>query len=428
MGVWTEVKTPIPVECSLALNVLNETLLYLGYRYEVGLPCKRSPSLLPSNRQAALKLFYFLDRRLLKDKANVESYSKIMNEYVALGFASKMAAEEVNEINNAYYIPHHSVFSSQKLRVVFNASSLVQGVSLNQFLYKGPDLLNSLIGVLMRFRLHRIPVSSDIEKMFYQVRMLEKDRPYLSFVWREPGSPELPGTYRMNVHIFGAVSSPSVCQFVLLRTAEDNQKDFPEVTDLVQSSFYVDNFLKSFEGEREAITNCQQLSEMLKRGGFRLTKWLSSSRTLMSEIDCKERLDPTLDLEFDPLPTEKTLGIFWDSDADDFLFRIKTLHQAKTKREIFSSVSSIYEPLGFLSPVVLLAKTLLQAIWKADFDWDEPLPQELLRSWKDWSDALISLRKVRIPRCMKGKIFSPKFKRLHVCRDASEVGFGAVVY
>ena len=107
--------------------------------------------------------------------------------------------------------------------MVFNASAEYQGASLNKLLFKGPDLLISLIGVFLRFRFHRIPVSSDIEKLFHQMKVLEKDRTKFFFIWGEPGSADPPSTYCMTVHIFGAVLSPSTCQFVLSRTAEENR-------------------------------------------------------------------------------------------------------------------------------------------------------------------------------------------------------------
>ena len=156
-----------------------------------------------------------MEKGLIRKLDRAKNYSRIVNEYISLGFASRVPADYAQ-----FYIPHHAVTTSEKLRVVFNASAEYQGVSLNKSLCKGPDLLISLLGVFLRFRLNRIPVSSDIEKMFHQVRVLEEDRPNLSFIWREPGSEDPPSTYCMSVHIFDAISSPSTCQFVLNRTAE----------------------------------------------------------------------------------------------------------------------------------------------------------------------------------------------------------------
>ena len=164
-------------------------------------------------------------------------------------------------------------------------------------MYYSKGLFAKKIGVFLRFRFHRIPVSSDIEKMFHQVKVLEKDRPKLPFIWREPRSADPPSTYCRTEHIFGAVSSPSTCQFVLNRTTEENCEQFPEVADLVKKSFYVDNFLHSFEDEEDAVKKFESLYRMLQKGGFRLTKWLLSSREVMAGIKSKERIKPTLYLD-----------------------------------------------------------------------------------------------------------------------------------
>ena len=68
---------------------------------------------------------------------------------------------------------------------------------------------------------------------------------------------------------------------------------------------------------------------------------------------------------------EKTLGIYWNSEKDYFIFKLSPDLNARTKRHILSVTSSIYDPLGFLSPVTLLAKILMQPIWRENFAWDE---------------------------------------------------------
>ena len=111
--------------------------------------------------------------------------------------------------------------------------------------------------------------------------MLESDRPYLSFIWRRPGSTEPPDTYRMVVHIFGTVSSPISCQFVLNHCADEDSSTYGDVSHFVQNCFYVDDYLDSVDDEELAIQRCRRLSETLLKGGFRLTKWLSCGRRVL---------------------------------------------------------------------------------------------------------------------------------------------------
>jgi len=188
----------------------------------------------------------------------------------------------------------------------------------------------------------------------------------------------------MTVHIFGAKSSPATCLFVLNCTAETNKEEFQDVAPLVKSNFYVDNYLDSVDCEAEVIRRCQRLSKLLACGGFRLTKWFSSNRAVLSSIDSGERMTPTLDLDLDRIPTEKTLGVHWDCDQDTPRFKFRSSPNVDTKRKILAEVASIFDPLGLLAPVVLSVKIILQRIWREELGWDDALPEKILEDWKAW--------------------------------------------
>ena len=125
-----------------------------------------------------------------------------------------------------WYIPHHGVYHPKKntLRVVYDCGAVYQGTSLNSELLQGPDLTNSLVGVLLRFRREPVALMADIRSMFHQVRVSKPVIDFLRFIWWRDGHIEQdPIDHRMLVHLFGAVSSPSCASFALRRTAEDNQ-------------------------------------------------------------------------------------------------------------------------------------------------------------------------------------------------------------
>ena len=124
------------------------------------------------------------------------------------------------------YINYHGVYNEKKgkIRVVFNCSKQFKEQSLNSHLLQGPDLTNTLIGVLCRFRKAPVTFIADIESMFYQVKVPVQDRDLLRFFWLEEGdtSKNLK-EYCMTVHIFGATSSPGCSNFALKVTANDNE-------------------------------------------------------------------------------------------------------------------------------------------------------------------------------------------------------------
>ena len=125
-----------------------------------------------------------------------------MNKMFDNGYAEPVPEEELlkNE-GRTWYIPHHGVYHPQKkdkMRVVFDCSASYMGVSLHEQLLQGPDLTNSLVGVLLRFRKERVAVVGDIESMFHQVTVPAKDRGCLRFFWWPSGDTRLPPvTYRM---------------------------------------------------------------------------------------------------------------------------------------------------------------------------------------------------------------------------------------
>ena len=135
--------------------------------------------------------------------------------------------------------------------------------------------------------------------MYHQVLVPKEDRDLFRFVYRKPFSTGPPLTYRMKVHVFGAVSSPSTCIFALKKCAKDNSALFPKEAKSVTTSFYVDNYLESFDSEQEAIDRARGLRKMLALGGFNLTKWITTSRTMLNELSAFGLASPTIDFDFD---------------------------------------------------------------------------------------------------------------------------------
>ena len=160
------------------------------------------------------------------------------------------------------------------------------GTSLNDQLMQGPDLNNNLVGVLMRFRQEKFAIIADIESIFHQARVDPRDRDALRFLWWPSGElHSTPAEYKMAVHVFGATSSPSCACFYLLRTAEDNKDTFPnEIVNTVKTNFYLDDCLKSVRTRHDARLLVKMLTELLSRGGFSLTKWMSNDREVLASI------------------------------------------------------------------------------------------------------------------------------------------------
>ena len=181
---------------------------------------------------------------------------------------------------------------------------------------------------------------------------------------------------------------------------------------MIINNVYVDNYLDCTETEEEAISRRQDISALLKFGGFNMVQWLSSSRSVLATVD-KGDLSRSLDLDADRLPIERTLGMLWDCQTDTFIFKTSTRTDIKTKREVLQEISSIYDPMGFLVPVVMVAKVLKQDIWRSGIDWDDHLPPSLLSTWKAWASDLVSISGLKIPRCFRKLSKPTDYERTH---------------
>ena len=183
-----------------------------------------------------------------------------------------------------------------KVRRVLNGAAKFHGVSLNTKLLTGPGLLQTLIHVLMRFRQHPYAVSADIEGMFLQVGVIPEDRPSLRFLWREDPATDV-AVYQYVRHIFGSKDSPTCANYALQQTARDNRIQFLEATNSVENHFYMDDYLESSPTVNEATQKAQDLVDILEKGGFKLTKFVSNVPSLVNLVEPKSQLPTDFDRE-----------------------------------------------------------------------------------------------------------------------------------
>ena len=224
-----------------------------------------------------------MKRRFIKDPELHGRYAAVIDDYLQNGYAERVPENELDRSDGyVWYIPHHPVFHPEMLgknRVVFDCAAKYRNVSLNDCLYQGPDLNNILVGVLTRFRQEPVALVSDIESMFNQVHVTPDHCDALRFLWWPGGDVDQSSQeYRMKVHLFGGVSSPSCSGFALLKTAADNKDTFSvEAVDTVERNLYVDDCLKAVVDEDAAVDLVHDLRDLLSERGFRLTKWLTNS-------------------------------------------------------------------------------------------------------------------------------------------------------
>ena len=162
-----------------------------------------------------------------------------------------------------------SVQTRQGLHGFYDAAAKYRNCSLNDLL-KGPDLLNRMVSIVIRFRLGQFAVTSDIKPMFYQVRVGEEDRHTLRFLGRE-NSNDCINDYKMNVHLFGKNDSPCVVNFVIKKIAKDKYDADHLVAKSIEEHFYMDDFIKSGNSLETLLYTIVSVTNTLPNG-FKLHK------------------------------------------------------------------------------------------------------------------------------------------------------------
>lgn len=397
--------------------------------YTVQIPFKNEieSSQLGESRPRALARLLSLEKRLSNDyKLNLE-YKKFMSEYIKLGHMKQV--QWSNQIQGKYYIPHQPVIketsTTTKLRVVFDASSkTTNGKSLNDIMHVGPKIQDDLIDILLRWRSHRIGFTADIEKMYRQIRISEEDQDYHRILWRFSTNDPIQ-EFKLLTVTYGTAAAPYLAVKTIQRLAEDEKMSYPTASKISLQDFYVDDLMSGAEDEREAIETVNELISMFKASGITLRKWSSNNREVIKAIPVELRDESAVNIQEDD--TRRSLGLLWSPSDDSIRFKVALAPSQKlSKRTILADIAKLFDPLGWLSPVLVKAKLIMQTLWLEKLSWDEEVSQEIAACWNKFRQQLKSVEEISIPRwtyqSTKSKI------ELHGFSDASEKAYGAVVY
>ena len=408
------------------LEVWSKELKCVDGHFELPIP-KREGALFPNNYVAAESRLTSLVKSL-KRKGLMSRYNDEIVKLLNKGYAEPVEETECEEIDSVWYLPHHPVITDKKpgkLRVVFDCAAKYKGESLNDKCLQGPDLNNKLLHVLLRFRQHRYAFTADIESMYYQVRIPIEQRDILRFLWVKGGS-ETIQKFRMTGHVFGGVWCASSTSYAL-RQALVNREVDDAVSDTILRSFYVDDCLRSVERREDVAHIIDGTRNTLKDSGFNLTKFMVNDHDILQSIPLEHRATEAKD--FNPSTCSKVLGIRWSIAADEFYFDADVVSESQvTKRSILSIVASMYDPFGFINPLILSGKLMFQEATALKGTWDEEVPIGLASRWLSWLDSLKCLSELRIPRCIKPCEYNNAAMELHVFSDSSERAYGSCCY
>ena len=416
-----------------ALTQVKESLKYdiTTRRYTVGVPWKPGRPKLPDNREQAMSRLCNTERKLKKDEFTQTEYRKTIESYIEKGYMKRVSEEETPP-PEVWYLPHFPVVrmdkTSTKVRIVFDCSAQMDGVSLNDVIHAGPKLQQELFDVLIRFRRNPVALACDIKEMYMQVEIEEKDRPMFRILWRDCDGDRDPDVFEFSRVVFGKNAAPMECQFVAQENARRNRGLYPMAAETVLKSTYMDDSIDSVETEEEGIELYRQLEALWSLAGMQARKWISNSSKVVATTPEADRATK-ISLGDDKDPVIKALGLSWESKED--VLSISTAdvppNLSLTKRNVLKRIAAVFDPLGLVSPFVVVAKILLQELWTRGYDWDDEILDEIGDRILRWFQQLGSLGSLCVPRCLRWamKVIT---RKIITFADASIQAYGAVVY
>ena len=428
----------------MALIERNLELSPNGY-WIAGYPWIKNPENLPDNRQYVLKLLKQTENRLQKNPEFERAYCDQINDMFSREVARKVTESELLEYRGpVHYIAHHAVYKPSSkttpLRIVFNSSAQFKGHILNEYWAKGPNVfLNTLFGILIRFRENYVGFIGDVKKMYNSVRIKLLDQHCHRFLWRDMKLDTPPETYVITRANMGDKPSGTIASLALRKTAELDRENYPIEYEIIVNSTYMDDIIDCTDTVESAISITSNISKILRRGHFNIKEWIMSRN---KQTDVK-----AIDISND---TEKVLGMYWVLQGDYFKFEVhlnfsrkrgnlRTEHDLSlenfeqlvpkiiTKRMVLSQINGIFDPLGLVSPFVVKGKILLRQLCLEKFGWDDPITEKMRLDWMKFFREMFELNNVHFNRAVK-PVDATNEPMLIIFSDASREAYGAVCY
>ena len=331
-----------------------------------------------------------------------------------------------------HYIPHKPVEEkneqSTKLRIVYDASAKEDKdlPSLNDCLEIGPPLQRKIFDILTRIRFKPILLTGDLKQTFLQIFIRESERDALNFIWVDDLESKRKTIYRVTRVLFGLGPSPFLLNGTLQQHFERCKDKHGNCIKELSDGIYVDDIHIGSKNVTEVTEMKETSVKIFADGGFELHKLHSNS--LLLDGDTTLAFNTTFAKEKLNVKSSETkiLGVKGSKDKDLLSIAFPQQEIQVTKRTVLSTIASIYDPLGLVSPAVLTAKVIFRDICDRKLSWDVQLPNDLRKQWLKWMKTLPS--QVSIPRLIPTEGKEITLIELHGFADASILGCCAVVY
>ncbi|XP_065356083.1 uncharacterized protein LOC135950472 [Calliphora vicina] len=262
--------------------------------------------------------------------------------------------------------------------------------------------------------------------MYRQILVDPKETKLQRIVFRRKSNEDLK-EYELKTVTFGVNCAPFLAIRTLLQLAEDVEDKWPLASKILRHMMYVDDALAGAHEISLAVKARDQLILALSSAGFSMRKWTSNNERILQCISKEDLLNENF-LEINDESVAKTLGIRWNARTDRFYFSTSAFSSKErfTKREVLSTIAKLFDPAGWLGPIVVIAKILMQQIWSEKTKWDDDISEAALIKWKQFLCDYPAINDIQIYRWIG---FKPSTTlEVHGFCDASEKAYGACIY
>ena len=364
-----------------------------------------------------------LDRVLVKleNDGLYDKYNSVFEQQLTDGIIEEVSLEGL-DINEHTFVPHRPVIkyddtATTKTRIVLNCSfSTGKSPSLNQAAYPGINLLNNLLELLLKLRTFCYVAIADLKQAYLMIKLKEiADRNRFTVLWRDRTGKLI--VYRYKSLVFGFVSSSFILSHVLSHHL--NKYDYDVCTEALINNMYVDNFLFTHNDAEQVVQVYSQARQRMAEAGFDLRSWATNCEALQQRID-EDGCGVT-----HSSPYEKILGYNYSASKDELsVVGVEVISNGPiTKRILLSKISSVFDPLGLLNPILVRSKILMQRVWQSKITWDDELDLDCMREWTQIESDLNLLDQMKFPRYVCNENST-----LYIFCDSSKHVYGFVCF
>ena len=412
------------------------TLDPVSHKWTVQYPCRIDPNKLKNNKEQAKVLAERTENRLIKE-GTLSIYNEQMYDMLDRGVIVEIKKEEDECYNGpVFHVSHHDVrkpnSSSTPIRLVINSSLRYLGLSPNDVWIQCPNQLNDMWGILIRFRAHKIALVGDIKKMYNSIHTTSTEKHMRRILWRFGNKDEEFTTYGVDQVMFGDRPAATITAIAIRETAEIYKNIDEVAAEKIKEDTYVDDIATGVDEESELAVLKNNMKAILGKAGLEAHEFVRSG----------DNSEETLAL----LGSGKSrvLGTGWSPPSDEFSVTVKinvskkyrgarteqdyTMEDipkliaiALTRRILQGIVYSFFDVYGLVAPITIQMKIELRNLFSKDLNlsWDEPVPEEIKKTWIQVLQKVKSVERVKFRRCIKpdGPVVGKP--DLIICNDAS---------